>query len=387
MLNKSYPRAYILAALLISTVLLSGCNIAGGIQGAISDSSTDAITVLEDAINALDRNSSDWQNILDDSIDELSGTADDVTVRLEHTMNRAIAQTGSEVHCTLDFIGDRVKEDLQVILADLKNEPAPPLKPQVCMAVPDNITAEDVPSPTSHLGFYGYNFDIGPQLQAYVERIDGNRQAVTSKLNTPTHYSMTLPFGSTGVGLSPDDQRIIITWQDELLVSVGITQPPPRQCEEREVSFTPSPITFTPTNHTQGDEEFSGHGPQVEGHVSLSTTNFASPGAANHAKVTVYMKAQETKPNWTTVSGTGEFDIYSFPPGFRILQRISPSATRSEYSYTDTDHEKDSLFPGQGPARKVVVVGDVKGKDVGRSRVEVHFNELRFLIREVGDCE
>lgn len=386
-MQKKYMKVTYCIIFLLLMFSLAGCDIIDAILTQFSDTGTDAITVLEDAIQALDQNSSDWQSIVEDAIDELTGTADDVVARLELTLGRAVAQTGMETRCTLDFIGDRVKEEIKNILAELKGETPTPLRPQVCTAVPDNVTADQVPYPLTHVGFYGYNFDLGPQLQAFIERSNGARVNVTSKLNMPTHYSMTLPFGSTGAPITQDDQRIIVTWDGELLVSVGITQPPPRECEIREIVFTPSPITFTPTNHTQGDKDFGGNGPEVTGYVMLLTTHYSSPSGVNRAKIRVYMKARETKSDWTTVSGSQDFDIRIFPAGFMLWQRLSPLALRSNYSYTDNDHSKDTVYPGEGPARKLVITGDTEGNDVGITKVEIHFNEIGFLLKEVGDCQ
>ncbi len=373
-------------SLIFLSLSFAGCSLIDTITEQIADATTDATTVIEDAIVDINRNSSNWQNVLERAIEELGDVAEDTVVRLDNVLNRTVAAAGAETRCSVDFLGDRVKEQLQNILAELKGEQPTPLRPQVCTAVPDNISAEHVPSPITHLGVYGYNFNLSTKLKAYIERADGSKRNVTSLLNTPTHYSMTLPFGATGASIGGNDRRILVTWNERALVSVGITQPPTPKCEIRDVRFTPSPITFVPNNHTRGDRDFDGNGPNVTGHVTLVTTRHASPSAVNVAKIRVHMQARETESDWTTVSGTNDFLVYSFPRGFRLLQRVTPSALRSDFSYTDNNHEKDTVRPGEGPARRLVITGDTDEDDVGLTKADVHFNEIHFKIKQVGDC-
>ncbi len=354
------------------------------ITDKLADTATSTTAILEDAIGNLDRNSADWQNVLQGTVGQLSETASDTASQVDGILNRTVAATGTEFRCSADFLGQRVKEQLKNILAELKGESPQPLRPHICTTVPDNIAIDKVPDPLTHVSFSGYNFDISSHLKAYVERVDGRKTDITSKLNMPTHYSMTLPFGTTGATLGSRAQRIMVTWNNEPLVSVGITQPEIPACKEKEVSFTPSNITFIPNRHTDGDREFAGHGPRVTGSVRLIED--VSGGTARKVRMRVQMKARETKRDWTTVEGQKDYDVYTFPAGYKIVQRLTPSTTTSSVDYTDSNHRDDAINPGQGPARKLVITGDTKGKDVGKVKAVVHFNQVRYKIREVGNC-
>jgi hypothetical protein len=59
---------------------------------------------------------------------------------------------------------------------------------------------------------------------------------------------------------------------------------------------------------------------------------------------------------------------------------------KSEFKYTDSDTSNDTFYPGEGPVQKFVVTGDTSGGDVGDTKVVVHFNQIRFQMREIGDC-
>ncbi len=354
------------------------------ITDKIADTATSTTAVLEDAIENLDRNSADWQNVLQGTVGQLSETASDTASQVDGILNRTVAATGTEFRCSADFLGQRVKEQLKNILAKLKGQDPQPLRPHICTTVPDNVATDKIPDPLTHISFSGYNFDISSELKAYVERTDGSKRNITSKLNMPTHYSMTLPFGTTGAVLGSRDQRILVTWNDQPLVSVGITQPGLPECEEKEISFTPSNITFIPNRHTDGDREFAGHGPRVTGSVKLIED--VSAGTARKVKMRVQMKARETKKDWTTVEGQKDYDVFSFPSGYKIVQRLTPSTTISSFDYTDSNHRDDVINPGQGPARQLIITGDTKGKDVGKVKAVVHFNQVRYKIRQVSNC-
>jgi len=367
---------------------LSACSMmkkADEITDKIADTATSTTAILEDAIGNLDRNSADWQSVLQSTVGQLSDTASDTASQVDGILNRTVAATGAEMRCSADFLGQRVKEQLRNVLARLKGESPKLLRPHICTTTPDNVAVDKVPDPLTHISFSGYNFDINAKLKAYVQRVDGTKRDITSKLNMPTHYSMTLPFGTTGATLGSRDQRILVTWNNDPLITVGITQPEIPACEEKEVSFTPSNITFTPNRHTDGDREFAGHGPRVTGSVRL-VEELSGSGTARKVRVLVRLKARETKKDWTTVEGEKYYDVFSFPAGYKIVQRLTPSATTSSFEYTDNNHRDDSINPGQGPARKLVITGDSKGKDVGKVKAVVHFNQVRYKIRQATNC-
>jgi hypothetical protein len=101
-------------------------------------------------------------------------------------------------------------------------------------------------------------------------------------------------------------------------------------------------------------------------------------------EASVYFKARETSSNWTRGEGTKTVTIYTADPGKTIEKIVG--ATSASYSYIDNDHALDA-FPGSGPVKRFVFMGDGRGDDVGlHTRVEVEFNPIRVQLKETGDC-
>lgn len=98
----------------------------------------------------------------------------------------------------------------------------------------------------------------------------------------------------------------------------------------------PRTVSFTP-RHTEGDREFNGHGPAVK--VSVFLTK--SP---NQVVFNVYMKARETRSDWTTAEGYKSMTIYTAPPGRRIKRVIGKQRWDNVVSYVDDDHDWDTFY-------------------------------------------
>lgn len=124
--------------------------------------------------------------------------------------------------------------------------------------------------------------------------------------------------------------------------------------------------------HTRGDRDFHGHGPQVWCSVDISIKNQREIWAK------VWMKAKETKKDYTTAEGTEEFRIYTHD---QIIREIL-SSTSSDFYFRDHDHEEDIYHMGGGNlVKEFTFVGDTRGNEAGiRTGVVINFNPIR--IRE-----
>jgi hypothetical protein len=130
----------------------------------------------------------------------------------------------------------------------------------------------------------------------------------------------------------------------------------------------PTPM-FIPSR-VGGDREFEGHGPRVWVSARLSVRN------SDELWVRVWMRAKETKADWTEAEGSANYLIHKHDrPIYGIL-----SATYSQDYYLDTDHAVDLLTQAPGElVRQFECVGDTKGKEAGiRTGVRVHFNPIVF---------
>jgi hypothetical protein len=360
------------------SLFAQGCHLGGLVDkifGQANDLTEIVTSSLDNAIGNLNANSANYQEILQKLITELpSEVQSTVTNEVSNLLNRTVAAAGAEVRCDVDFFRIRVQQALQRIKAKFLNQTLPPYEPQFCDVVPlaidMNLPAERRPK----LEFYGYDFDMA---KIQVVLVDGvNQIDVSNKLDQPTHYHMTLNLGSNGVPISTNSSRIILRWNNRDISSVAVIQKAPVICETSFFQFQPDRISYMPP-HTRGDKEFDGNGPNVYSNVNLINQG-------NQLIARVYMKAVETRSDWTTAEGTKDFVIYTADPGKRIEAVVT--AGNASYSYTDNNHDMDE-FPGTGPVRKYSFMGDGSGDDVGyHTRVEIDFTNIRVQLKETGDC-
>ncbi|MEA1893717.1 MAG: hypothetical protein U9N36_00665 [Euryarchaeota archaeon] len=138
--------------------------------------------------------------------------------------------------------------------------------------------------------------------------------------------------------------------------------------EQLTIEIDPTPMLIPP--HVGGDREFAGHGPRVWVSARLSVRN------SDELWVRVWMRAKETKRDWTEAAGSANYMIYEHDrPIHQIL-----SGNYSQDYYLDTDHGVDFLTQAPGElVRQFECVGDTRGKEAGtRTGVRVHFNPIVF---------
>jgi hypothetical protein len=128
-------------------------------------------------------------------------------------------------------------------------------------------------------------------------------------------------------------------------------------------------FTFIPP-HTRGDRDFDGNGPNVNASAMLRIEG----GKA--LVLTLAMKAEETKSNYTTAEGTQEFEIYRAEPGMKISKVFTD--TESNYFYKDTNKNDDVFDLGQSDLVKMFTfIGDTSGNEAGdKTRVRVLLNKV-----------
>lgn len=130
--------------------------------------------------------------------------------------------------------------------------------------------------------------------------------------------------------------------------------------------------------HTSGDNDFDGHGPDVNINTSLHIHGATELWAYR------WMRARETRSDWTTAEGMQQELIYR-PRDSRYIVSIR-TPTYGEMWYRDNDHADDYVFPGSGespvvnlnhPVRHARVVGDTNGGEAGfRTGAALFFNPI-----------
>lgn len=361
--------------LLASSLLLTQCGIIDQIKTLFEDTTTRTINAIDEAIANLSVESANWREIMEQALEDLP---DDVqsTIRNEISdlLNRGVAAFGAEVRCETDFFRNRMIQGLQNIKAKLLGQDPPPLEPQLCNVIPLAIDMDLPPNRRNKIEFYGYDFDR-TNISVLLENTTGTVN-VSNSLDRPTHYHMTLNLGGSGISLTPNSRRLILRWNNREISSIGIIQQSPDICRSRTVNRQPNPISYTPP-HTRGDREFDGNGPNIYCRVRLIRHR-------TRVDAEIFFRARETESDWTTATGTRTTTIYTADTGWEITNIVG--ATESTYSYIDNDHALDS-FAGSGPVSTYTFMGDGRGDDAGvHTRVQVAFNQLRFELKETGDC-
>lgn len=366
-----------LVLLVFLPLIFAGCESIKNLL-PIRDVSTQGINAINDAIDKIGRDSSQWQQILNDLPGKVAGEAQ-TTIRNEVSslLTRTIAATGAEIRCDSDFYGERVSQALVRLRAKLLNQPIPPAVPAFCQVDPPSVVREDVPEHIKQLAIYGYNFDTTSTLKVFLERTSGAPIDVTAKLDRPTHYLLTLKFGDNGVQLANDSQRFRMEWNGKEISSIGVIQPSLKVCKVDSKEESPGSVTHDPPL-VAGDADYWGHGPAIQSKVELKTT----PGSID---AEIYLKAQETEGNQTRVEGTRSYRLYTVEPGWQIQGLASPS--KDEHSYIDTNTDMDFFDRGGGPVKRLEYVGRRDGANGAKeTKVKVIFNSLMIERVQNKDC-
>jgi hypothetical protein len=128
--------------------------------------------------------------------------------------------------------------------------------------------------------------------------------------------------------------------------------------------------------HTRGDADFMGHGPNVS-----ASLNFQVQPRGIYAEV--WMKAEETKKDWTTAEGRTTLWFLRLNEGW-VIQKVAeqlilfngnfvpngkvlsvPSSSFLNFSYRDNNHDIDVMDVGDDLVSSVQFVGDIRGDDAG----------------------
>lgn len=372
-------------ALILAGALTVSCNPLGALTEQIDDSTSRLIAVLDDAIAELASANTDWQRIVQDALVKLpSDVQSTIRTEISDMLNRAIGAAGAELRCDVDFLGNRLRQQLIDLRARILGQPSSPREPQLCQVSPLAVDLGLEPNRRTRLDFFGYDFDTLPITATLVNGT--NSVLVTDKLARPTHYHMTLNLGGNGVQFSSSSERLVLSWQGKEISTISVIQPSTPICRTRTLSVPIGKITYEP-RLTRGDREFDGNGPRVTASVSLDVEHVGSGTAAQSRVLATYsMRAKETESDWTTGDGQESKIVFSSDAGERVERLITTHV--DTLTYTDSDHNVDSFSRGNaGPVRTFEFYGDTDGDDVGRgTQMTVHFNDLRVVLTQTGNC-
>jgi hypothetical protein len=233
---KTYQIPFALAIFLITTI--SGC----GVKKEIQDTRNIAVSVLDDSIQKMGRQSDSWKTVLEETRDKLVKEGQSTLANeVSNVISRASSDAGIEVKCSVDFLRDRSKEELVKLRATITKEKLE-LKPVFCNPTPNSIDMNLSPERRNVVEISGYNLTTDNIKVSLLDSKANTKVDVSSHLSNPSGYLLTLNLGSNGVPLSPSSDKIIFDLPNAGSRSIGISQPvapPPKpQFLNRRVQIT-----------------------------------------------------------------------------------------------------------------------------------------------------
>ena len=122
----------------------------------------------------------------------------------------------------------------------------------------------------------------------------------------------------------------------------------------RRVKVTlPRTMTVRPP-HTRGDKDFAGHGP----HIWIRAQIFKA--GSHQLAFNLYMKAKETRDDFTTVEGSLNTTLYTAPIGYRIKRIVGKTGFPNLLDVVDKSQRAETYSTEIG---KLHVFGDRNGDD------------------------
>jgi hypothetical protein len=295
---------------------------------------------------------------------------------VSNLLNSTIAVTGAEFRCNADFLRERVIQSLKSLKGQVKQvlngkQYEQELAPYICNTVPESVDL-DVPASRREVKYYGFDM-IEDNVTAFAIVDNGTEINLSQYLSFGTRYKMSLDLSR--VSITSSWLQIVIKRNESRLSSIPILANAPVNCEEQRHVQQMTEYTFIPRHTSGGDRDFGGNGPSVNCVVEYLVN-------ANSIDVKVYMKARETKSNWTTAEQTETFNVVRVAPG-RKITRIEGN-TRSQRSYTDHNHSEDKFNEtGQQPVNRFIFMGDTGGDESGtKTRVTLEFNRLVYYTKD-----
>ncbi len=154
--------------------------------------------------------------------------------------------------------------------------------------------------------------------------------------------------------------------------------------QTQKIVFQPKSIMRLAPDHVAGDREFGGNGPDVEARVKI----FIDENDRSKIVAHLYLKAKETRSNWTEAIGHWYRTIYRAPRGYEFSKILSDDF--SQANYRDYDHDIDRPKITRGSlVKSFEIMGDTPGNDVGNNTsddvfMNVHFNIVKVNIVKTG---
>jgi hypothetical protein len=329
-LRKPVTVLFCLLLLVMSTLFPSGC--------INMDPVEKAVEVIDKGISDITQNSEDWQTILQRVANDLpKKISETIRTDAQNLASRAVATTGVEFRCNVDFLGNRAIQALNRLKALLLNQNPPPLPPAFCQVVPASIDLKVDPGSWSTTNFYGYDLDnkdtSGNKLKVLLINNQGNVTTLSEdRIGRTTHYQVTLNLGNMARDFYVNKiNKLVVSWNNS---SEGYPQivviPWEAQTKIETKNINATGPYYPPK--TEGDADFDTSDEDytsvtVSGEIKILPTKI---------QTRVSMYARESVPDHTTVNGSSAWsDVYQSPSGWQIID-VTPKSNSTHNAKVTT---------------------------------------------------
>lgn len=236
-----------------------------------------AAQAIDDAMTTIDWNSDQWRTEVDKLSTKLETLESNAAQDVKDIAAKSIASGGQEIKCSVDFMRDRTKQDLQRLADKLRGKPTTPPLPTFCAVVPSGVDMNNRPN---FVEFYGYDFKLRERSSSgtYTETArvrtflvsDSGETPLDSWTDLPTHYLLTVKTApSDTIPICNKENRHIVlrSIEGQQISSIGVSKlscptAPPAPPPKPEISFyfTREPYGWSfpdPLGH-RTDREFGG---------------------------------------------------------------------------------------------------------------------------------
>ena len=375
------------ACAIVMALMISACKLGDTVDKVIDQTNfvTDkTISSLEKAITTINDNSQSWQIALEDLEKDLVEDAEKlIRGEVSNLLQESIGAANSSINCLIDIIPAKVKNSLEVMLANLKEEAPPVPSPTICNTNLKDIDLDLDENVWSTLAFYGRDFEDCSVFSLHL--IDANETGNETRLEgnffaKQSRYQMTANLSGQRDELLKYRQ-LELRFNGETLSTFNIKLPPlpPKPDSIQTLVSVNSIGPYTPPL-VHGDRETNGNGPEIVARAEFKHDE-------TKVYVRMYMWAGEIKnPADHPKRSIGEgyspwYEVYTVEHGFKILKIID--SKQIEIRYTDIDHGIDRTSV---PRADFFTVGDAGGDDIGiHTRIEkITFKTpLKVLIQEI----
>jgi|GEM_PF-1870223 len=186
----------LMVGLMVFSGAFSGCKKLDFVKDELSRT----IDILEDGIQTIENESTNWRSTVEYIYDEIPETADvvieDARKEIDFLLDDVISSLSANIQCVIDSAPDRILEGLRKTLARLKGQDVEPhiLCATICDTNLNEINLNEQPHLYQSVRFSGYDFyDAQRDIDVILEKTSGAVIAIDpSRFTRQSDYIATI---------------------------------------------------------------------------------------------------------------------------------------------------------------------------------------------------